>query len=124
MEVRNSGIDHYRGEGFRDYFSENEVIQVREVPAGEVKPFVFAEYWHLNRSFAGRSVFYGSGVTPFMDNAGRFLVLRDAKRLLLFDYLRGECWNTETNRSFVDVSFLDDRLALERFGEADFLCRT
>jgi hypothetical protein len=52
-----------------------------------------------------------------MDNAGRFLVLRDAKRLLLFDYLRGDCWRTETNSSFIELSFLDDRLALERFGE-------
>jgi hypothetical protein len=41
-------------------------------------------------------VFAGSGGWPFIDPAGRFLVLRDAAVVLLFDYETGEAWSMVT----------------------------
>lgn len=50
-------------------------------------------FWHLNRSFDGRSIFFGIGIDAYFDPDERFLVLRDGGMILLFDYRDGKAWH-------------------------------
>lgn len=98
---------------FDDYQSSDGIIRVRRENIGEFERFVSGDYWHLNRAFEGRSLFFGSGIGHFIDPSGRFLVLRDAGVILLFDYRDGQVWNGDLgtlNPSFPKVTFVDDRM--------------
>ena len=81
------------GKEMRDHTSTDSTIVVREEGAGEVARMASAEFWHLNREFEGRSLFYGTGIKPIIDSQNRFLALRDAGVIIIFDYSTGACWH-------------------------------
>jgi hypothetical protein len=117
--------------GIRDHTSENGAIRVREETQYEISPFTSGEYWHLDREFAGRSLFACSGGWPFIDPAGRFLILRDGAVALLFDYETGQAWSLETKRpkdappgpppkvegAYLDFSFEDGAVLIHAAAE-------
>lgn len=78
---------------FIDSSSPGGIIRLRRENIGEIGKWVDGDYWHLNRAFNGRSLFFGSGIDAFIDPAERFLVLRDAGVILLFDYRDGQTWH-------------------------------
>lgn len=80
---------------YYDFESAGGKIRLRRECIGELGKWVEGEYWHLNRSFEGRSLFFGSEIDPFIDPYERFLVLRDAAVILLLDYRDGRAWHAQ-----------------------------
>lgn len=118
-------IDRCNGTGFVDHESGDGRICVREEMRGEVFRMTSAEYWHLNQVFEGRSLFFGSGIRPFIDPLNRFLILRDAAVILLFDYSEKLAWNCESPwgycpgvKNFPEIEFTDDAILIGRFRES------
>lgn len=119
-----SPIDRWAGTGFVDYESSDGSIRVREEARGEVFRMTSAEYWHLDREFEGRSLFFGSGINVFIDPENRFLILRDCAVILLFDYLDGSSWHAESPwgycpgvKNFPEIEFTSDAILIGRFRE-------
>jgi hypothetical protein len=107
---------------FHDTKSAGGVIQLRREHIGEIGKWVEGEYWHLSRCFSGRSIFFGSGIDPFVDPHERFLVLRDAAVILLFDYTDGASWHAESPwgycpgiMHFPEIEFTSEAILIGRF---------
>lgn len=120
-----ASIDYWAGTGFVDRMSSDGRICVREEARGEIFRMTTAEYWHLNREFDGRSVFFGSGINAFIDPECRFLVLRDCSVILLFDYIDETCWHAEEPwrytpgvMRFPEIEFSNEAILIGRFREA------
>ncbi len=118
----NPSIDRWAGTGFVDYESTDGRIRVREEPRGEVFRMTSAEYWHLNQAFHQRSLFFGSGIKPFIDPIEQYLILRDAGVILLFDYSTGQAWHAESPwghqagvEDFPEIEFSSDAILIGRF---------
>ena len=80
-----------------------------------------AEYWHLNRSFDQRSLFFGSGIKHYIDPFGQYLSLRDAAVILLFDYSTGLAWHAESPwghqvgaQDFPEIDFTPEAILVGR----------
>ena len=107
---------------FHDTKSSGGVIHLRREHIGEIGKWVEGEYWHLNRCFSGRSIFFGSGIDAFIDQRERFLVLRDAAVILLFDYHDGMSWHAESPwgycpgvMNFPEIEFTPEAILIGRF---------
>jgi hypothetical protein len=81
---------------FKDLQSPSGKIRVRSECIGEVVMWAEGYFWHLNRSFEGRSIFFGIGINAYFDPEDRFLVLRDGGTILLFDYRDGRAWHVRS----------------------------
>ena len=115
-------IDRWAGKGFVDHESSDGTIRVREEPRGEIFRMTSAEYWHLDREFGGRSLFFGSGVNAFLDPDNRFLILRDCSVIFLFDYFNGVSWHSESPwghcpgvKNFPEIEFTPEAILIGRF---------
>ena len=117
-----TSIDHWAGTGFVDHRSNDGRICVREEARGDVFRMTSAEYWHLDRKFGDRSLFFGTGISAFIDPENRFLILRDCAVILLFDYLDGSSWHAESPwgycpgvKNFPEIEFTSEAILIGRF---------
>jgi hypothetical protein len=104
---------------FREFNSVGSTIHLREEFIGEIGKWVDGSYWHLNRPFDGRRVFFGSGIDSFIDPQEYLLVLRDAGVILLFDYSTDMAWHAESPwghregvTSFPEIEFTPDAILI------------
>ncbi len=103
----------------RDHSCPTGRILVREEYCGEIHPYVLGQCLHLNREFAGRSIFFGSGIGLFIDPESRFLILSDSSVALLFDYETGATWSARrpwrcgfANLQFLHFDFMENALLI------------